>query len=321
VHPFFRRMNATIMPGRVHYDALASYQSYDKAWLFPIAVPLAVGIVTQILVYADMVRRRCRRAAPAPSSAVVEGTALLIMLPETLVGVLSIVQSVVNYESRAFVGGASACDLQAAYSTYYVHAAMALGAYGMVVGAIVKVNGKAPLKTTLAVGASIHAVAATVAALPFLGHGSYLFAVDYCLMDVESPLFAWLALAYYFVCELTVIGALIYEVRSRARLQLRGFRVRDLHTKEFLFMAWFLLSWFSLLNIIKVYILEGSVYDTPQKGAYATMGMLVLGNQIVTPVYFGYLWRHDHLRARTTEPALEAPPIAPPKKVRLLDAA
>merc|ERR1719382_699595 len=116
-----------------HYEDLDSYKSYDFQWLGPILYPLTLAILCQLMVFSDMIRHSCTGSATSclvPRTARLKGTApppdarvtslvLIVILSESSFAVLCLAQCIINYSTRSFYGGSSACDLQAFYATYY----------------------------------------------------------------------------------------------------------------------------------------------------------------------------------------------------------
>ena len=323
-------------PQRVHYSALADYHSYDLAWLGPITFPLAVALIAQLSVYLSLLRGRFSRVGKAPDpSPVIQGAVLMILAAETIFGVLCIVQCIINWSHRAFVGGADWCDAQAHYSSYYIYAGMGLCTFGIVVGCYVRVHGSANLGIVLGAGLTVHAVALALASLPRMGAGAYLFAVDFCLVDLESPLFATLTVGIYLACVAIIFGALCYEWRSRVAASSTASPPMVLYVLA----IWFLIAWYSVIHVSLLWWLYGgTVYDSAHKGAYAWMGMLTHTNQVtalplqacthasysrndrpcidlvaipcvpqlVVPLCFGYFWRYQLLGTLATRGRVES---------------
>ena len=277
-----------IVPNRVHYGALADYHSYDLAWLGPIAFPLLCAICAQGFIYADMLRekRKGNGARGKEPSSAVDAAVLTIMAAESIFGVLCIIQCVVNWYNRAFVGGARLCDTQAVYASYYVFAGMSLATYGVVIGSVVRVKGTVSLSTVIRAGAGIHASALLFALLPFYSQAEFLFAKDFCMMDLETPTLARLALGYYIGCLAAMVAALKWGSSHAAAARNRSLALYGA-------TAWFAVAWASVVAVCVLALANGSVYDTPQNGAYAIMGMLLHTNQLIVPLLFGYVWRHD----------------------------
>ena len=296
-------------PARVHYSALPDYHSYDLAWLGPIAFPLYLALLVQAFVVKDMMSRRSSKPSVdvrtgATHSAhipvhsvqseiatlhVPQVTTALILAAETIFGVLCIIQCVHNYSSRAFVGGAGPCDTQALYSTYYIFAGMGLATFGIAVGCYIRVHGDASMKFVVSTGVAVHALALVLASLPHFGLGAYLFAVDFCVADIEQPLFAALTIGVYALCLLVILGSLAYERRHRAA-------AASPPGALYVAAAWFAVAWLSVVHISLLWLVGGtSVYDSDRKTAYAWMGMLTHSNQLVVPICFGFFWRRAPL--------------------------
>lgn len=143
-------------------------------------------------------------------------------------------------------------------------------------------------------GIAIHITAVLIAALPLLGFGGYLFAVDFCMFDIESPLFTSLVLLYYFGSIGIMAGTLVWE-RSKTGAP-----------KSLLpaMLCYFVVAWLSLALISFTYLFskEGNVYDGPLRGEYGVMAITLHTNQLVVPLAFGYFWRYQQHASVATEP-------------------
>merc|ERR1712087_932100 len=204
---------------RANYESLDSYHSYELQWLGPILYPLSLAIIAQALVFVDIVQsHKGRRFLPQlwysaqgnrtskastfkPMDHRINLVAAIIMIAEVVFAVCCLVQCIINYHSRAFVGTRTACDVQAAYATYYVFAAIGLAAYGIVVGwRVISTGGKCPLfrvPPLLAAGVLIHSTAAIIALLPLFGVDGWMFATDYCMFHIEAPTYCTLFLTFF----------------------------------------------------------------------------------------------------------------------------
>ena len=328
------------MVHRVHYDALASYHSYELAWLGPIVLPLGLALIAQVIVYSDMLRHRCcpamrwplrKASGDPPPVLIVETMVMSIMLAETIFGILCIVSCIINFAQRAYVsessgqavesrhshsqptpyptaattqtfartrssltpvrppvailqvGGYRVCDYQAFYSTYYVFAGMALGTYGVIFGALVRANRRVSLPLVIGSAIAIHAIALIIAALPLMGAGEYLFAVDFCTMNVEGALFSTLTLVYYVLGLLVIMGCLVWASRAGASVTKGKFGSAVPPSRPwvlYIAAAWFAVAWFSVaLLALLSFGSSGPVY-ADHKWAYAVMALLVHSNQV-----------------------------------------
>jgi len=293
------------MVHRVHYDALASYHSYELAWLGPIVLPLGLALIAQVIVYSDMLRHRCcpamrwplrKASGDPPPVLIVETMVMSIMLAETIFGILCIVSCIINFAQRAYVGGYRVCDYQAFYSTYYVFAGMALGTYGVIFGALVRANRRVSLPLVIGSAIAIHAIALIIAALPLMGAGEYLFAVDFCTMNVEGALFSTLTLVYYVLGLLVIMGCLVWASRARASVTKGKFGSAVPPSRPwvlYIAAAWFAVAWFSVaLLALLSFGSSGPVY-ADHKWAYAVMALLVHSNQLFVPLIFGWFFRYE----------------------------
>ena len=213
-------------------DELAQYKSYDAAIFAPIIFPLVLAIIGQAVVYANGIahHKRGRTFLPSLSGIAVNGIPqlaartvdaplLVLMASETIFALFCLTQCIINWTSRAFIGGAGACALQGLYASYYTFASPALCALTALyawrlLSSPPSATSSPPWRAAVGTGLAIHTIAFLVAALPLLGAGKYLFAVDYCQLDyeIEGPLFSALFLAWFslslgcilFVCARAV---------------------------------------------------------------------------------------------------------------------
>jgi hypothetical protein len=151
---------------------------------------------------------------------------------------------------------------------------------------MVRIKDSVSLVGVLAVGVLLHLLAVFLATLPLHGAGAYLFAVDFCVMDLESPLFASLSVGFYVVCLAIMVVSLALERRSRRHGAQRPLAL-------WAATAWFAVAWASVAAIGVLWFAYGSVYDSSRRSAYAWMGMLTHCNQLVVPLLFGLLWRRE----------------------------
>ena len=203
------------MPNWVPYEALSAHRSCGLAWLGPILYPLTFAVLAQAqaVVWRRVLRSYCggktqRHAgdnspARADVDRLVDIVVGAIMSAETIFGLCCLVQCVINFSARRFVGGAAACDVQALYASYYVIASLLLCPFGVVAGwRIVCTDGACPLlRPPILVGAAvaIHLTALLVAALPLAGVGSYMFATDYCIFNQETAAYSAVVLTLLVV--------------------------------------------------------------------------------------------------------------------------
>jgi len=222
------------------------------------------------------------------------------------------------------VGGYGVCDYQAFYSTYYVFAGMALGTYGVVFGALVRAGRSVSLPFVVGSAIAIHVIALIIAALPLMGAGEYLFAVDFCTMNVEGTLYSTLTLIYYVIGFLAIVGCLVRMPQTRARAAHgKGGSTYPVSRPWVLYTAatWFAVAWFSvaLLALLSAGS-SGPVYAN-HKWAYAVMALLVHSNQLFVPLIFGWFFRYEmHAlmappsphETETLKQVAVAPPSLPP---------
>ena len=287
-------MNATHI---LHADRLAAYASYPAAIWAPIIFPLALAVVGQIIVYTNiLVHRSCgRRLLPAcgsdkssasPSKAV-DVPILLLMLSELIFAACCFSQCIVNWTARSFVGGLSACDFQALYASYYSFASPALCAITVSYAAqiLTKPEQSPPWIHVSLTAVLIHAASFIIAALPLLGVSNYLFAVDYCVYDVASPMYAVLFLVWFSFC-LIGAGRACAKVICGDKVSARG-RLLVTLTCVYLFFMWLP----SVLLACASFGIDDLAASKLGAALYGVQAIQLHTNQLVVPVLFGYLLR------------------------------
>lgn len=306
----------------VHYDGLDGYRSYGLAWLGPILYPLALALIAQAFVVRDMLLTSWGKAlaspltkrltglakAPAPDARVTILTCT-VLFSEVVFAVFCIVQCIVNFSSRSFVGGASLCDFQAFYATYYTFASAGAFALVTLYGArVVVTSGGCVLFSRPMVilsGVGVHVAALLIAALPLMGVGDYMFATDYCQDNVEGKVFApllfvWLVGGFLIIAGATAAVVVMPQVCSRVLCTVRVASMDkqgedSLHRVAVrLFCAstlYYGCVWLTSLVIIGLYWANGSVFDSPQWRAYGAQAIILHSNQLIVPLLVGMWWR------------------------------
>ena len=230
-----------------------------------------------------------------------------------------IVQCITNYHSKRFVGTENACDVQAWYATYYVFSAIGLAAYGILLGYHLIRTGDAslPCQSSLSPksilphllpGVLIHAMAALFASLPLFGLKGYMFATDYCMFNIEAPLFSSLFLSYFGLAVAAVAFAAVSATRSvggsaaggsaaggsasggsasggrsPTRTSLRLLVVTSVYLS---------IAWLTTCVIAAMWMANGKVYGSAEWRIYGAQAIILHSNQLFTPLLFGYLWRY-----------------------------
>ena len=311
--------------GGLHYDGLASYKSYDLAWLGPILYPLVFAVIAQALVYHDMCRATCNAKAemgplsrrltrlsgdaPPPDARVTLIT-LIVMLSETTFAIFCLLQCIVNFATRSFLGGAAACDLQAFYATYYTFSSVGVFAVATLFGArIVITEGTCclfKLPIVAAAGVAVHGGALLLAALPLMGVGEYLFATDYCQYNVEGTGYSVLVFVCLLVGLVIIVASTVAVLRvgSKPCVTLPVCSTNGAEAQQSselrrstaqLFCAsslYYAASWLTTIVIICLYWANGEVFSSAQWRVYGAQALILHSNQLVVPLLIGLWWRH-----------------------------
>lgn len=311
----------------LHYESLPDYHSYDLAWLGPIIYPLTLAVLAQAFVLYDMCRVDNKRehgwlarrltglgGAPAPADRRVTLITLTVMLSEMAFAILCIIQCIINYSSRSFVGLSSACDFQAFYATYYTFSSVGVFAVAILYGArIILTDATCPLfslPVVIFAAVGVHGLALLLSALPLMGVGNYLFATDYCQYNVEGGVFAPLVFVW-LIGGLAVVAASSAAVcaakRPTAHMAMRcgtapadggaaaadGAPLRRSAVQLFAVSTlYYVASWTTTLVIISLYWANGNVFDSPQWRVYGAQAIILHSNQLVVPLLIGFWWRH-----------------------------
>lgn len=322
----------------VGVERMFAYESYDETWLLPIGFPLSLAAAAQLVVYSSALRHWCSgrpllpsllgaraadKAAPPPSRAV-DALVSLPMLSETIFCVCCIVQCFINFGARAYVGGATACYVQGFYAAYYTFSSSGITGLVALAGAGVLARpGRVCWGVVLAAGVLVQLLSALIAALPLLGAGEYLFAKDYCMHDVESPMYGALFLVWWSASFLAVLGAVAVSTSARTRLSpaaralLRGIA------------AYYAIAWLPSVLIVLVWLGRGSVAAETEGvvGLYGCQAIFLHLNQLAVPLLFGWRLREhmnaavaagEHLAVGRLAPDAQPPPSplpSPPRTV------
>merc|ERR1712087_36577 len=292
------------------WESLDSYHSYELQWLGPILYPLSLAIIAQALVFVDIVQsHKGRRFLPQlwysaqgnrtskastfkPMDHRINLVAAIIMIAEVVFAVCCLVQCIINYHSRAFVGTRTACDVQAAYATYYVFSAIGLAAYGILVGwRVIATGGQCHFfraRALIGSGLLIHFIAAFIALLPLFGVDGWMFATDYCMFHIEAPVYCTLFLTFFSASAVTILIAL-----RKASVFAEGASSKRHAYKLLLVSAGYLcVAWLTTCVIAFLWIFNGTVYDSSQWRIYGAQAIILHSNQLFTPLLFGWFWRH-----------------------------
>jgi hypothetical protein len=213
---------------------------------------------------------------------------MCIMVSETIFAVFCIVQCIINFSGKSFVGGSGACDLQAYYATYYTFSSMGLAAYGFAATCYGILSTTPSWVVVGGVGALIHIVSVVLATLPFAGAGSYLFARDYCMHNIESGFFAIAFLIWYVACIAVMLGTILKVRAAEANLSAKSQLVKLLVATTAYFIIF---AWSVSLAIVMAWLINGKVYDSSAWRLYGAQAIILHSNQLFVPLLFGGLWR------------------------------
>jgi hypothetical protein len=205
-----------------------------------------------------------------------------------------------NFSNRSFVGGSGACDFQAFYAAYYTFSSMGLAAYGLASTFYIASSTTPKWAVVGGAGAFIHIMSIIVACLPFAGAGSYLFAKDYCMHDIEGGFFSALFLFWYFCCVAAMVGSIVW-LKCLAKKIMQPEATLSYKLQQLTALLWFLASYFIVfawsvsIVIALAWIANGAVYDSSAWRLYGTQAIILHSNQLFVPLLFGGIWRYRML--------------------------
>lgn len=221
---------------------------------------------------------------------------LLVLTSEIIFAVLCLVQCAINFHARKFVDTTSACVFQAVYATHYMFSSMGLAAYGIASSHIFvseTVFSKSKSSALGMIGVSIHVTSLVIAVLPFMAVGSYLFAKDYCMYNIESPFYSALYLAWFGICVFIAAGGIwkVWMLSSNMCMEdCNGKRSSAMRQ-----LAWLLLglgiyflafAWGPSLAIVMYWLVHGKVYDSAAWRLYGAQAIILHSNQLFVPILF-----------------------------------
>lgn len=293
-------------------SALEQYTSYGDAIIGPVIFPLAFACIGQAIVYSDLIVHRftkgerslirlkarpcgfCAAAAAerVPPSLLGDMPVLLVLPSETVFALCCIVQCAVNWSARSYVGKELACNVQGFYAGYYAFGGAGASALAMVV-CVRALDSPFTMTSArchcvvLACGLAVNVAAIMLAALPFMGVGEYLFAVDYCIPNVEAPTMGTVLLVWLTVCFVAKGAAAFFAIRSKHI-------TRPAKALLVAFVPHCLLTWSWLFIIAVSAFANGGVAGTSTGYLYGANALFLHTNQLIIPIYFGWVMR-SHL--------------------------
>jgi len=139
----------------------------------------------------------------------------------------------------------------------------------------------------MAVVAASLSVAAVIAALPFFGISQFVFAKDYCTVDIQdTPYAVVLLLAFLATATLVTVGHLRNALRSSAALPSRRISVAA--------VVLFLWGWVAAAVIAMYGLAAGSSCDDPfttTSPVYGFNAIFLHVQQMANPILYVMFWR------------------------------
>uniref|UniRef100_A0A6U6R1G9 G-protein coupled receptors family 2 profile 2 domain-containing protein n=1 Tax=Zooxanthella nutricula TaxID=1333877 RepID=A0A6U6R1G9_9DINO len=255
------------MPTIFRETEMELYASYGAAWAVPIVFPLALGLFSQATVYWSHFAHR-RRSLCVLSAVIVE----------SVFGVACLVSCVANRAARDYVGGRGMCLWQGFYASWY-----SLAGIFMFVVNFCNICKRLELRSEVALVAVFAAgLPVLMACLPFWGAMRYMFAVDFCLQNIEET--AWAAiftLAYAGAILVMSVAMNMYVRRDNT-----AFKIWKTST------ALYLVVFFMPTQVIAVMTFANDSAVVNATWLYAVLAIVIHSNQIFVPVIYGWLWTY-----------------------------
>mmetsp|Transcript_61834 Transcript_61834/g.109815 ORF Transcript_61834/g.109815 Transcript_61834/m.109815 type:complete len:314 (+) Transcript_61834:30-971(+) len=261
------------------------YQSYDLAWLTPIVFPLSMAIVVQGGAWVALFRERSSMQSAATILAAGE------LLVETFFGIFCFASCVANFGGRDYAGGQSHCAFQAWYAGWYIFSQLPMLAT-ISAASFLTFRDEGALPSTGASAAAVLGslgVGALVAALPFFGIGQYVFAKDYCTVDMQDPAFAVLLIIFVLVTAgLMLLG--------HGRALLKPSTLPKQKTISAAAVLLFLWGW-TVAAVISLHGLAGGgfcgdPFET-KSPAYGLNAVFLHVQQLANPILYVMYWRRQ----------------------------
>jgi len=259
------------------------YQSYDLAWLTPIVFPLTLAIATQVAAWYLLMRDR--RLVQTSATILAAGE----LFVETCFGLFCIASCLANFGGRGYSGGASHCAFQAWYAGWYIFSQLPMiAAIAAATALTLRDQGTLPSACTsaAAVVGSL-GVGALVAAFPFLGVGQYVFAKDYCTVDMQDPPFAVSLLLFILVTTGLMVNGHVGTMRKPSASQ----QQKIISTAAVVLFFW---GW-GVAAVIALHGLAGGgfcgdPFETTSP-AYGLNAIFLHVQQLANPILYVMYWR------------------------------
>ena len=269
----------------INEEKLAEYTSYDYAWLGPILYPLTLALG----VFIFLAFKRCTEERPRAT--VIDTVAGFVCAVELFFTICCLIQCIVNFSNRSFVGGHDACAVQAFYSTVYSFSALGAVVIALAVGNEIITTSRCTWTSNavLKYAGGIVGASVLLACCPLLGIGSYIFAVDYCMYNLEGGFFQTVfALSF---------GASAYFVGC---FSLRSFKygsrssVPDVKTQGQLALVQGLFwdaIWLPAVMIWVLAMTGNGPLNTKLWRMYGANAIILHSQQLGNAILYGWLWR------------------------------
>ena len=242
---------------------LQAYQSYPEAWAAPVAFPLGVGLLVQIRVYIDY--RKKKRNLPVAAA----------MILETLFTICCLVSCVANAYAQSYVGGTRVCAWQGFYATLYTFGSLACFVICFW-DVCVHLSFRRALKFLTFGGIA----SLLLASLPmWWSSSSYIFAVDFCLENIEELPYA----TFYTICY---SGGLVFMLVHGWNDRHSAHRAAKIATILYYFV--FMMP----SQIIAFSTFAGTPATGNYRWLYGALAILLHCNQSFVPLIFGWFWTY-----------------------------
>jgi hypothetical protein len=201
--------------------------------------------------------------------------------------IFCLVQCCINYGTRSYAGGDAACALQGFYSTSYTVAS--LGSVVLALFCSYKIlTTRTCVKAGQALGAAvvISLVAILVGLFPVMGAGSYIFAVDYCMYNLEG-LFYQIVMPFFYLPSLALVAFFVVNGYKKAI---------DAEAKRkaaylLLFGLFWFVVWLPAVIIWGLSVAGAPPTTTDWWRIYGAHAIIFHSQQLGNLLLYGFLWR------------------------------
>lgn len=274
-------------------EQLATYDSYELAWLAPIFYPLSLAMAVLLILVMCCIRERRREGKPR--HLVIDIVSGYVCLVEFFFTIFCLIQCCINFASRSYSGGEPACALQGWYSTTYAFASFASVVMALFCSYRILTTGVCSWKPrgVLIAIVLITVIAVLIGLLPVMGAGSYIFAVDYCMYNLEGLMYQIIWAIAYFVSLLCITFCMVMGYRNAVDPDARS-KARWL----WLFGLFWFIVWLPSIIIWGLAVAGDGPSTTDWWRIYGAHAIILHTQQLGNAILYGFVYRflmHQYL--------------------------